>query len=82
MSKFKIVHDRPNCIGCGACVAVSPEDWEMNADGKSDLIKAKALPDTTQEKELDNLGENMEAARMCPVNVIHIIDQKTNKKLI
>ncbi len=82
MSKFKIVHDRPNCIGCGACVAVAQEDWEMNADGKSDLIKAKTLPDTTQEKEVENLGENMEAARMCPVNVIHIIDQKTNKKLI
>ena len=35
---FKIDHDRPNCIGCGACAAVAPEFWEMSAvDGKSDV---------------------------------------------
>ncbi|MEK6821544.1 MAG: ferredoxin, partial [archaeon] len=42
MSDYKIQHDRPNCIGCGACAAVAPDYWEMSpVDGKSDLKESK-----------------------------------------
>ena len=77
---FKIVHDRPGCIGCAACAAVDPVDWEMNPDGKSDL-RGSQNAGTGQEKPLEELGGCMQAAESCPVNVIHILD-KDGKKLI
>ncbi|MEW6295361.1 MAG: ferredoxin [Candidatus Diapherotrites archaeon] len=71
MAKYKIEHDRPNCIGCGACAAVCPGNWEMTGD--------KAKPKKT---DLNELGCNMNAAQSCPVNVIHITDTQAKKKLI
>ncbi|MFC2142800.1 ferredoxin [Candidatus Aenigmatarchaeota archaeon] len=86
MAKFKIQHDRPNCIGCGACTAVAPDLWKMNdSDGKSDLIGSKDIEkdgNKTQELDLDDIGKNKEAADCCPVNVIHITDLENNKKII
>ena len=74
MASYKIKHDRPNCIGCGACVSLCPANWMMSDDGKSKPKKADIL-----ESEFDC---NKEAADHCPVNVIHIIDNKTGKKII
>ena len=64
MVKYKVILDRPNCIGCGACVAACPENWEMQSDGK-----------TSQKKELIEESEfstNKEAEQVCPVDVISI----------
>jgi len=77
--KFKIVHVRPECIGCTACVASCEEFWEMNDDGKSDLKGAKWEGDT-QVLEVDELKSNMDAAQICPVNCIHIYEK--GKQLI
>ena len=87
MADFKIEHDRPGCIGCGACAAVAPQFWKMSdADGKSDLIGSKEIKEgdaiVKEEMEMDDLKNNREAADSCPVNVIHIIDQKSGQKLI
>ncbi len=82
VEKYKIVHDREACIGCGACASVCPSSWEMNSDGKSDLINAKK-----NEEGLEVLGSvnepltngfncNNEAAESCPVNCIHIYEIK------
>jgi len=71
--KYKIVYDRPGCIGAGSCVTACPENWSMAPDNKANF-KKKII----SEKELP---KNMEAAKVCPVNVIHIIDPK-GKKLI
>ncbi len=58
----KITQDREACIGCGACVAVCPANWEMASDGKS---KAKnSAP--------KDLGCNLDAAKSCLVTCIHI----------
>ncbi len=78
ISKFKIIHDRPECIGCGACAAVTPKYWEMNADGKSDIKEGKEVGET-QELELEDLDGNMEAAEVCPVNCIHIYEKGQKK---
>ena len=64
MAKYKVELDRPGCIGCGACVAACPENWEMQTDGKT-LQKKKIIDET--ELEL-----NKEAEEVCPVNVIHL----------
>ena len=38
-NKIKLQHNRPECIGCAACVAVAPDFWEMTEDGsKSDSL--------------------------------------------
>ena len=89
MAKFKIEHERPNCIGCGACAAVSPNFWKMNeSDGKSDLVGSKSEKKggkvIKSVLELDDImsTKNKEAADCCPVNVIHIFDNAKKSKLI
>jgi len=83
MAKFKIEHNRPECIGCGACAAVSPGFWEMVDDGKSSIKSAKKVGDK-EEKEIDekDLATNKEAAESCPVNVISITNLDTKEKVI
>ncbi|MCX6815929.1 MAG: ferredoxin [Candidatus Aenigmarchaeota archaeon] len=89
MTQFKIEHDRPGCIGCGACAALAPQFWTMDpADGKSDLLQAKKTEEggevVKEERDIDqkDLDMNMSAAQSCPVNVIHLKDIGKNEKLI
>lgn len=84
MGRYKIEHDRPNCIGCAACAAVAPDFWEMNADGKSDLKGAAKAADGGEEKDIEDkdYATNRSAADSCPVNVIHIKDKEKNERVI
>ncbi|MBT4334445.1 ferredoxin [archaeon] len=77
MAKYKIIHDREGCIGCGACASLDPNNWEMSSeDGKANLLE-----NTENEKELEeNFDQSKEVAESCPVNVIHI--EKDNEKII
>lgn len=63
MARYKIEQNRDACIGCGACVALCPENWKMMEDGKSAPIK----------DELDDVGCNQAAANACPVKCIKIV---------
>jgi ferredoxin len=65
MAKVKIEQDRDACIGCGACAAICPANWEMKPDGKSSPKKT----------ELPEAGCNQEAADACPVQCIHVKTQ-------
>ena len=74
---FKVIHERWKCIGCSACVAVSPEHWVMADDGKTDIKGAvhKKVPDgTLEELEVAQPGTNQDAADACPVSCIHVQD--------
>jgi ferredoxin len=84
MPRYKLEHNRPDCIGCGACAAVAPKFWEMNDDGKSDIIKGSNRVDGWQELDIDqkDFDFNKEAADVCPVNVIHLTDLDSKKKII
>ena len=64
-TKYKIVHLRDECIGCGSCAAVCPENWFMADDGK-------ASPKATVLKQL---GNNQIAAEACPVQIIKIVKE-------
>jgi len=82
--KYVVEHDRPNCIGCSACAAVSPEFWEMADDGKSDIKTGKVDGRGWQVLEIDegDYDKNKQAADVCPVNVIHLVKKDTGEKVI
>ena len=69
--KYKIVYEREGCIGAAACIAVAPKTWKMGDDGKADQL--------ISEFDEADLAANMDAARACPVIVIHIYDEDGNQ---
>jgi len=88
MAKPKAEHIRPECIGCGACVAIAPDFWQMDDnDNKADLKKCRKTMNGSEivkeELEIDDkdFQINKDAAESCPVNCIHIYD-KEGKKVI
>jgi ferredoxin len=74
MSRYTIEFERDKCIGAMSCNEKCSSNWEMKSDGKSNYKKGTF--------DDDNLECNMNAAKACPVNAIHIIDSKKDKKLI
>ncbi len=72
--KYVIEYDREGCIGAAACAAVS-KNWVMSPeDGKADYKEVEI-----SEEELE---ENLEAARSCPVNVIHVKRKDNGERLV
>ena len=59
---MKVNVDSNMCIGCGACVGVCPEVYEISDDG---YAVAKAVTDETKESA-------QEAASNCPVGAITV----------
>ena len=57
---MKVNLDKKKCIGCGSCVAVCPDVFEMKS-GKAEVIKA------TTDKPCAK-----EAEEICPVQAIKI----------
>jgi ferredoxin len=85
MGKYKIVFERDVCIGAASCVAVAPTVWELDNENKAVLKGgSKTSNPNIFEKEIDekDLQLNLDAARACPVNAIHIVEKETGKKLI
>lgn len=81
---YTLKHDRINCIGCGACATIAPKFWEMNDDGKSDIIGGEKKEKGWQERKIsqEDFDINLEAAESCPVEVIHLDDDETGDKII
>lgn len=61
MPKFRVEVDRKKCIGCGACEALCPANFELR-DGKS----------YPRKPVVSELGCNEEAAASCPVDAIKV----------
>jgi ferredoxin len=80
MVKYTVKYDREACIGAASCTAFSKKFKLDNKDGKANLAGAKEKDSLLileiDEKELDEMKE---AAQSCPVNVIHIYDEKGTK---
>ena len=74
---YKIKHDKDACIGCGACVSMNPDVWEMDSDGKAKLKNSE-----NDELEISDeaFEKNKQIADICPVNAIHIF--KDGEKII
>ena len=54
------------CIGCGLCVSILPEVFQLNAEGISEVYAE--MPEDKHE-------EVYEAVDSCPVKAISIIDE-------
>lgn len=63
MKKVNVSKDR--CIGCGACVAIDPEHFEFDEEGKSSVISNENL-------ESENLVNAIES---CPTSAIEMIEE-------
>ena len=71
---MKIIFEREKCIGCGSCVAICPEFWEIAEDGKSHLKNSKRdLKTGNDELEITKVKCGQDATDVCPVQCIHII---------
>lgn len=78
MAKYKIIHERDKCIGCGACVSACPGFWEMKPDNKSFLKGSRKVRDN-YELDVDEPGCNEGAEAGCPVNIIHVKEAAKTK---
>ncbi|MGE5626765.1 MAG: ferredoxin [Solirubrobacterales bacterium] len=61
---MKAMLEKEGCISCGMCIAICPQVFQMEDDGKAGVV---------QEEVPDNLlGSAKEAEESCPVSVIAI----------
>jgi len=72
----KVTHEQNLCIGCQACVEICT-DWKM--EGDLAVLQGGKYEGDNGEKEISELGDHQEAAETCPVNCIHVFDEKGNK---
>ncbi len=58
----KIVVNQNQCIGCGACVAIAPENFEFDENGKSSVLSQENI-------ESENV---LNAVESCPTSAISV----------
>ena len=70
----KVKHKRKECIGCGVCVAIAPDHWEMSDEDGLAKLKGSETKGETDEKSLDekDVSPNEEVAGSCPVEAIKV----------
>lgn len=77
MPKYKVKVDRDLCIGAASCVAVAPNTFELDAEGKA-VVKKKDGTMTSDFVAYEDIADdavNIEhAAKSCPVNAIIIVE--------
>lgn len=81
--KYTVIHVKDGCIGCGSCAAVCEEYWEMQDDGLAHLkgsTAQKSAKGDVYALELDDPGCNIDAADICPAQVITVKAVKGEKK--
>lgn len=81
---LKVKVDRNLCIGAASCVAVAPNTFELDSEGKA-VIKKKDGTMTSDFVVYSDINDNetniLNAAKSCPVNAIVIVevDDKGNE---
>ncbi|MBS3165676.1 ferredoxin [Candidatus Woesearchaeota archaeon] len=83
--KYKIIYHRKGCIGAGACEAIAPELWLYEIETSLATLKDPATTKTADKEELiideKDFPKHLEAAQVCPVNIIEIYDLETGEKI-
>jgi ferredoxin len=65
--KIKLLRDK--CISAGTCVAIAPNTFELDDEGKVKLKNPKG----------DDEQTILDAAKSCPVQAIEIYDDEGNQ---
>jgi ferredoxin len=65
MAKLSITVNKTRCIGSGDCVETAPAVFQLDAEGKSEVIDASGAADSVI----------VSAARSCPVKAISVVDE-------
>lgn len=65
----KVVVDRDACIGAASCVAIAPDVFDLDEDGKAYVKTIKGTDGDTI----------LEAAKSCPVDAIKVYDDGGNQ---
>ncbi|MBS3169553.1 ferredoxin [Candidatus Woesearchaeota archaeon] len=86
MSKqYKIIYRKSQCIGAGACEFAAPELWHYDKEKSIATLKDVQTVKTDEVEELiieeSALARHLEAAQVCPVNIIEIYDLETGQKI-
>ncbi|HEY6417925.1 MAG TPA: ferredoxin [Candidatus Binataceae bacterium] len=71
MAKLKTTVNKAKCISSEDCVETAPAVFQLDADGKSEVINATGAPDAVI----------LSAARSCPVKAITVVDEDTGTQL-
>lgn len=70
----KLIHDRAQCIHCGACFSVCPDYFEEQDKVVLKGAEYDADDRGTLELSEDQKNSAQEAANICPVGCIHLED--------
>ncbi|BFI73275.1 ferredoxin [Nanoarchaeota archaeon] len=65
--KVKVEVDKETCIGCGTCIAIAPEIFDFDSDGKS-----KPKIDIIDDPKMIEKVKDSEAA--CPTHSIKVTE--------
>ena len=81
MSKYRIEHDRPDCISCSACVGMAEELFFMDKDNLATLKEGKSVDGKIFMRDIPEelLDKAKDAMMGCPVNIIIVKDTETDK---
>jgi ferredoxin len=71
MAKLKTTVNKSKCISSEDCVETAPAVFQLDADGKSEVINPSGAPDAVI----------LSAARSCPVKAITVVDEDTGTQL-
>lgn len=74
---LKVKIDRTQCIGAASCVAVAPNTFDLDSEGKAVLKKkdGTTTSDFVNFADINDDPTNIDhAARSCPVNAIVIVE--------
>ena len=82
---LKVKVDRALCIGAASCVAVAPNTFDLDSEGKA-VIKKKdgtATSDFVNYSDINDTEVNiLNSAKSCPVNAIIIVEvDETGKEI-
>jgi ferredoxin len=65
MAKLSITVNKTRCIGSGDCVETAPAVFQLDDQGKSEVVNASGADDSII----------VSAARSCPVKAITVVDE-------
>lgn len=71
---MKIKIDRELCLGCGTCVAIDPDIFELDSEGKA-YVKSIFIPEEKQQNVI-------EAINSCPASAISEIQEIDDREII